>query len=180
MLAFIVAELSEVLWDMVLRQGFGFTDAFGAIVIYLIFWVFAVLTIGILVFMEGLSAFLHALRLHWLVNFKIHMLYSQYFITIYGNEMGMLAGWSSIQSSTLAKVTRSCRFRSIAFWRRLGPRTANRHYILIRVCIVHNFCDSRVRYHHNSYATTFRLELNIHVALFRILFAFSVGIRSHF
>uniref|UniRef100_A0AC34Q8Q7 V-type proton ATPase subunit a n=1 Tax=Panagrolaimus sp. JU765 TaxID=591449 RepID=A0AC34Q8Q7_9BILA len=59
------AQLSEVLWHMVLIQSFALDGVLGAIALFVIFFVFAVLTFSILVLMEGLSAFLHALRLHW-------------------------------------------------------------------------------------------------------------------
>nr|CAB3224570.1 V-type proton ATPase 116 kDa subunit a isoform 1-like [Phallusia mammillata] len=59
------AELSEVLWTMVMHLGLSMKGVLGAIMTYLVFWGFAMMTIGILLVMEGLSAFLHALRLHW-------------------------------------------------------------------------------------------------------------------
>lgn len=61
------AQLSEVLWAMVMSQGLGLGREIGlaAVVLVPVFAAFAVLTVAILLVMEGLSAFLHALRLHW-------------------------------------------------------------------------------------------------------------------
>uniref|UniRef100_A0A6I8SYS7 V-type proton ATPase subunit a n=1 Tax=Xenopus tropicalis TaxID=8364 RepID=A0A6I8SYS7_XENTR len=59
------AQLSEVLWNMVIRIGFSKLSLTWGIVLVPIFAFFAVLTVAILLIMEGLSAFLHALRLHW-------------------------------------------------------------------------------------------------------------------
>lgn len=56
-----------MLWEMVLHIGLSMTGTMGAIMLYLVFIAFSVLTVGILLVMEGLSAFLHALRLHWYV-----------------------------------------------------------------------------------------------------------------
>ncbi|CAJ0928731.1 unnamed protein product, partial [Mesorhabditis belari] len=61
------AQLSEVLWHMVLINGLNASShpILSPILAYFTFFAFAVLTFAILVLMEGLSAFLHALRLHW-------------------------------------------------------------------------------------------------------------------
>ncbi|KAG0280920.1 H(+)-transporting V0 sector ATPase subunit a [Linnemannia exigua] len=67
------AQLSEVLWGMTLGKAWGmplpldwaFSGALRAFMTIFMFSMWFSLTIFILVGMEGLSAFLHALRLHW-------------------------------------------------------------------------------------------------------------------
>ncbi|XP_030369170.1 V-type proton ATPase 116 kDa subunit a isoform X3 [Scaptodrosophila lebanonensis] len=59
------AQLADVLWTMVLSTGLKQEGWLGGIMLTIVFAFWAILTIGILVLMEGLSAFLHTLRLHW-------------------------------------------------------------------------------------------------------------------
>merc|ERR1711907_333594 len=56
------AELSEVFWDRVMVFCLDKQSVF---FIFLGWSIWAALTVGVLLIMESLSAFLHALRLHW-------------------------------------------------------------------------------------------------------------------
>ncbi|CAH4038923.1 unnamed protein product [Pieris brassicae] len=59
-------QLSEMLWVMILAKlALRDTTSMGPVKLFFIFAVWAVFTLSILVIMEGLSAFLHTLRLHW-------------------------------------------------------------------------------------------------------------------
>lgn len=61
------AQLSEVLWTQILHMGFGAEegDFISSLKTFAAFGAWSFFTIAILVMMEGLSAFLHTLRLHW-------------------------------------------------------------------------------------------------------------------
>ena len=61
------AQLSEVLYDMTLNNAFKMAQpgVLGTVIVVAAFAVWFTLTLAILCVMEGLSAFLHALRLIW-------------------------------------------------------------------------------------------------------------------
>jgi len=61
------AELSAVFLDMVLVKSLSLSGLGGGqfVFIFIAFAAWAALTIAVLLIMESLSAFLHALRLHW-------------------------------------------------------------------------------------------------------------------
>jgi V-type H+-transporting ATPase subunit a len=53
---------------MLLDIGIKQSSSIGFVMLFVIFSAWAVLSVAILILMEGLSAFLHALRLHWYEN----------------------------------------------------------------------------------------------------------------
>ena len=106
------SQLSEVLWNMVMRMGFSKSWT-GAIMLVPIFAFWAGATLAILVLMEGLSAFLHTLRKLRIFFFSKLTLLSKMYLIFF--NLQVYIGWNFNPNFTKAKEHFSNHFRLTEF-----------------------------------------------------------------